>query len=78
MTLMADMQARNFPPLQFMPRDWSFWSQGRELIASFDTMQQLLIMSGSISIVAILETIISAKIADKMTKTKHNQEKEVF
>lgn len=32
----------------------------------------------TITLVAILETEISAKIADKMTKTKHDQRKEVF
>lgn len=32
----------------------------------------------SIAFVAILETLISAKIADSMTKTNFNQRKEVF
>jgi sulfate permease, SulP family len=32
----------------------------------------------AISFIAMLETLISAKIADGMTKTKHNQRKEVF
>ena len=30
-----------------------------------------------IAVVAVLETIISAKVADKQTKTKHEQSKEV-
>lgn len=32
----------------------------------------------TVTIVAILETILSAKIADGMTKTKHNRNKEIF
>jgi MFS superfamily sulfate permease-like transporter len=32
----------------------------------------------SIAFVALLETLISAKIADSMTKTSFNQRKEVF
>jgi len=38
----------------------------------------LLKASAAIAIIAILETLISAKIADKMTKTKFNQKKEVM
>lgn len=38
-----------------------------------------LIMAGfAVALVAILETLISAKIADGMTKTKHHKRKEVF
>lgn len=40
--------------------------------------KELVITSLTIALVAILETLISAKIADGMTRTKSNQRKEVF
>mmetsp|Transcript_46829 Transcript_46829/g.124591 ORF Transcript_46829/g.124591 Transcript_46829/m.124591 type:complete len:651 (-) Transcript_46829:158-2110(-) len=42
------------------------------------TFYALFMNSLSIAFVAILETLISAKIADRMTKTKFNQRQEVF
>jgi len=38
----------------------------------------LLAAAGTVAFVAILETMISAKIADGMTKTKHDKRKEMF
>lgn len=40
--------------------------------------QDVLLGAAAISVVAILETLMSAKIADGMTKTKHNTRKEVL
>jgi len=40
--------------------------------------QEILLGAAAVSVVAILETIMSAKIADGMTKTKHNTRKEVL
>lgn len=40
--------------------------------------QDILLGAVAISVVAILETLMSAKIADNMTKTKHDTRKEVF
>lgn len=40
--------------------------------------QDILMGAAAISVVAILETLMSAKIADNMTKTKHNTRKEVL
>ncbi|MDD5397118.1 MAG: SulP family inorganic anion transporter [Candidatus Moranbacteria bacterium] len=40
--------------------------------------QEMFLGAAAISVVAILETIMSAKIADGMTKTKHNTRKEVL
>jgi SulP family sulfate permease len=45
---------------------------------SFVFNQDILLGAVAISVVAILETLMSAKIADNMTKTKHNTRKEVF
>lgn len=40
--------------------------------------QEIFLGAAAISVVAILETLMSAKIADNMTKTKHNTRKEVL
>lgn len=79
-TLMVDMQTKQFPALVFVPREWTFWTQWRTILASSstETLKRFIILSLSISIIAIIETVISAKIADKITSTKHNQEKEIF
>lgn len=45
---------------------------------SFDLNQAIITTSLTVALIAILETIISAKIADGMTKTKHNRNKEVL
>ena len=37
-----------------------------------------IVPSLTVALVAILETELSAKIADNMTKTKHDQRKEIF
>lgn len=53
----------------------SLWSVPR---ISFVLNQDILIGAAAVSVVAILETLLSAKIADNMTKTKHNTRKEVL
>ena len=45
---------------------------------TFSLDQSLLYASFTVAIVAILETMISAKIADGMTKTKHDKRKEML
>ncbi|MBI4836771.1 MAG: SulP family inorganic anion transporter [Candidatus Abawacabacteria bacterium] len=45
---------------------------------SFHFDQSLISTSITVAIVAILETILSAKIADNLTKTKHNRDKEIL
>lgn len=44
----------------------------------FHFSSQILMASFTVAFVAILETMISAKIADGMTKTKYNKRKEIF
>lgn len=53
----------------------NFWSMPA---ISFQISQDLLIGSLVVALVAILETLLSAKIADGMTKTKHDTRKEVL
>ncbi|KKQ44237.1 MAG: Sulfate transporter [Candidatus Moranbacteria bacterium GW2011_GWC2_37_8] len=45
---------------------------------SWTLNKDILLGAAAISVVAILETLMSAKIADGMTKTKHNTRKEVL
>lgn len=65
-----------FPNITFMRTDLSRFSQLQSL--SLEQGMWLVKMGFIVSIVAILETIVSAKIADKKTKTKHHEEQEVF
>ncbi len=53
----------------------NFWSLPT---ISFNLSQDLVIGALVVALVAILETLLSAKIADGMTKTKHNTRKEVL
>jgi SulP family sulfate permease len=48
------------------------------LMPEFFFERSLIITSFAVALVAILETMISAKIADGMTKTKHNARKEML
>jgi MFS superfamily sulfate permease-like transporter len=77
-TLAQDMVTKQFPALVFQLVDLSLFSIWLPKLTDISFVSNLLIAGFTISIVAILETIISAKIADKMTKTKFQQEKEVF
>lgn len=47
-------------------------------LPSFSFESSLITAGLAVALVAILETMISAKIADGMTKTKHNKRKEMF
>jgi sulfate permease, SulP family len=47
-------------------------------IPKFTFSNAYLLPAATVALVAILETEISAKIADKMTRTKHDQRKEMF
>jgi sulfate permease, SulP family len=65
-----------FPALAFQMRDLGYSTSFSKI--DRPTLMMLLSASFPIAIVAILETIISAKVADRQTNTKHHQEKEVF
>eukprot|EP01088_Endostelium_zonatum_P013479 TRINITY_DN2807_c0_g1_i1.p1 TRINITY_DN2807_c0_g1~~TRINITY_DN2807_c0_g1_i1.p1 ORF type:complete len:723 (+),score=176.57 TRINITY_DN2807_c0_g1_i1:77-2170(+) len=60
-----------FPQMAFSLFEFPTFSSGYLTVAFFST-------SFSISFVAILETLISAKVADSMTKTHFKQRREVF
>lgn len=47
-------------------------------VPEFFFNSSLIVPAITVAVVAILETMISAKIADGMTKTKHNKRKEMF
>ncbi|EKE19689.1 MAG: hypothetical protein ACD_8C00124G0038 [uncultured bacterium] len=53
----------------------SFWAVPK---ISFVLSQDVFLGAVAIAVVGILETLMSAKIADNMTKTKHNTRKEVL
>lgn len=53
----------------------SFWAVPK---ISFVLSQDIFLGAAAVAVVAILETLMSAKIADGMTKTKHNTRKEVL
>lgn len=53
----------------------SFWAVPK---ISFVLSQDVFLGAVAVAVVAILETLMSAKIADNMTKTKHNTRKEVL
>ncbi|MFZ3032066.1 MAG: SulP family inorganic anion transporter [Candidatus Moraniibacteriota bacterium] len=53
----------------------SLWAMPK---ISFTFNEHIIVGAFAISLVAILETLLSAKVADGMTKTKHNTRKEVL
>ncbi|MBP7061314.1 hypothetical protein KA037_04120 [Patescibacteria group bacterium] len=69
----------NFPDLKFQLIQSVSWSG---LLTGFRSQIPLYTDIGiaalTIAIIAILETIISAKIADRMTKTKFHEQKEIL
>lgn len=69
-----------FPNLVFQLTDFSWiWLVSHKLtLSSLDFWQTTLISGFIIAVIAILETMISAKIAWQMTQTKFDQSKETF
>ena len=71
--------ATKFPSLAFSLVDVPDFSGIRlDLFSNIETLKLILRFSLIIAIIAILETIISAKIAEKMTKKSFNKDKEMF
>ena len=58
----SDVSAKFFTPISF----------------NFHINQPMVIMAATIALIAMLETMLSAKIADGMTKTKHNKRREML
>lgn len=68
-----------FPTLEFALFDFAFQHVSIHSLGDFISLSKGLIsISLVITIIAIIETIISAKIAEKITKVKFNKDKEVL
>lgn len=71
--------ASKFPSLAFSLVDIPDFSSIRlDLFSHLETMKVIVRFAVIIAVIAILETIISAKIAEKMTKTGFDKDKEIF
>jgi len=54
------------------------WSALDQILASKEMLVWIFKISGTIALIAVLETLITAKIADKITKTRSSSRKELF
>lgn len=71
--------ADKFPSLAFSLVDIPDFSSVRsDIFGHLETMKLILRYATIIAVIAILETIISAKIAEKLTKDKFHKDREVF
>jgi sulfate permease, SulP family len=70
--------ATKFPNLAFSLGDFSWMHSFREHYRTWSFWQQLGINGFMIAAISILETMISAKIADKMTSTRFDQDQETL
>lgn len=71
--------ASKFPSLSFSLMDMPNFSNIEiNLFSNLETLKIILRFSFVIAVITILETIISAKIAEKMTKQNFNKDREVF
>ncbi len=69
----------NFPDLAFRLWEAVGWSSlFHNFTSNIPVYTDIGVAALTISIVAILETVISAKIADRMTKTKFHESKEIL
>ena len=71
--------ASKFPSLAFSLVDMPDFSSIRlDIFSNLETLKIILRFSFVIAVIAVLETIISAKIAEKMTKQGFDKDKEIF
>lgn len=71
--------ASKFPSLAFSLVDTPNFSSIRsDMFSDLETIKVIVRFSFVIAVIAILETIISAKIAEKMTKVGFDKDKEIF
>lgn len=54
------------------------WGAIPEIVANPEHLRWLLGAAGTIALIAVLETLITAQIADKITKTQHSSRKELL
>lgn len=78
--LLGYLCSNHYIPLSMATLETKFANLNPQLVLapSFMLSANLIIPASTIAIIAILETIISAKIADGITRTKHNQNKELL
>ena len=69
-----------YPEITFKLVDFSFFTQLQfdSFSHFYEIIKSLFKISLVVAIIAIIETIISAKIAEKMTKIKFNKDREVL
>ncbi len=78
--LLGYLATQKLIPLQLQTLETKFANLHPKLFLATDFVfsPKLIIPALTVSIIAILETMISARIADGMTKTKHNKNKEML
>lgn len=54
------------------------WTHIGEIFANVEAMKWILGVAGTVALISILETLITAQIADKVTKTQSSSRKELF
>ncbi|MGK2848648.1 MAG: SulP family inorganic anion transporter [Minisyncoccota bacterium] len=59
----------------FLPVAWGTFAQ---LLVSYDAWQFIIKVSGVVAMIAVLETLITAKIGDKITKTQSSSQRELL
>lgn len=78
--LLGYLSTQKLIPLELQTLETKFANLQPKLFLASDFVfsPKLIIPALTVSIIAILETMISARIADGMTKTKHNKNKEML
>jgi SulP family sulfate permease len=54
------------------------WTDVFSVLANVDALKWILTVSGTVALISILETLITAQLADKVTKTQSSSRKELF
>jgi len=54
------------------------WGQATALLADLESIKWVIGVAGTVALISILETLITAQIADKVTKTQSSSRKELF
>lgn len=54
------------------------WQQAPALFANIEALKWIIGVGGTVALISILETLITAQIADKVTKTQSSSRKELF
>jgi SulP family sulfate permease len=78
--LLGYLSVSNIIPIKILTLGDKFPTMSPQIFASWSLKfsPEIIIPAITIAVIAILETMLSAKVADNMTKTKHNKRKEMF